>query len=173
MRTPRSLDRTHLVAFAALLLPACGVVVARAISTQPATAAASSVAVPPVEHAKVRLPSPAWIERLSAAPERTPITQSPFRSTPTLSESSPEVKELSVGLPPLDEAPSPPPTVRLSAIMKSGQGHLALIDGKAARPGDALSLDWILDTIDAQERTVTLRCKADGRTVVIQLDPPR
>ena len=159
-------------AIATLIVPVCGVLAARVILPQPASAArkASGGETDAVQH--VSLPDSAWLDRLTASPTRERIVGTPF---PIASPADEPVGDEPYVIEPItEEAPvEPPPQLRVTAIMKSGQGHLALIDGKAARLGDLIEQDWVIESIDAQGRSITIRNRNDGRISTVTLDPPK
>mgnify|MGYP001043410942 CR=1 FL=1 len=60
------------------------------------------------------------------------------------------------------EAELEPPSVRVSSIMRSGGGAVALIDDRVRRVGDELGDGWRLTVIDPAARVVTLTHESGG-----------
>ena len=62
----------------------------------------------------------------------------------------------------------PPPKVRLTSIF-DGEKTIAVCNGKPRTEGDEVAPGWVIDAIDADESTVTLRSTQTGAEHVIRL----
>lgn len=166
------LSSPRLMAAATLLLPACGTLVARLLLPDAAAhAAANAPRATSVAGAFVP-PDPTWVRALTLASGDQEIIGSPF-FLPDIQDiqTDGEISEPEAFVEAPAEA-SPPPAVRVSAIMRTASGQIAMIDGKAATVGARIVADWLLAAIDEQRRTITLQNESDGREVVVALDPP-
>lgn len=163
---------SRLVSLGTFLLPVAGLVVARCVLPRHEVQAATGVSSPSLESVSIQLPDDHWMRSLTDRPQFSPIEGTPFYYSELPAEEPTAMNEGVDMLPPLEEVEVPPPEVRVSAIMRSGKGCLALIDGKATTIGAVVAKDWLLSAIDEQRRTVTLQNASDGREVVIALDPP-
>jgi hypothetical protein len=155
-----------------LLLPACGILVARALLPDASARAASDASrSSPVADA-FTLPNPDWIQAMTRSSEPDEISGSPFflPDAQTVDVEMDDIEpDVFVDAP--DEV-SPPPNVRVSAIMRTASGQIAMIDGKAATIGVRIATDWLLAAIDEQRRTITLQNESDGREIVVALEQP-
>lgn len=166
------LSSPRLMAAATLILPACGTLVARMLLPDAAAhAAGGSPRATSADGAFVP-PDTTWVRALTLPSGAQEIKGSPF-FLPEIQdiEAEEQISEPQAFVEPPPEA-SPPPTVRVSAIMRTASGQIAMIDGKAATVGARIVADWLLAAIDEQRRTITLQNESDGREVVVALDPP-
>lgn len=164
------------VAAGAMALPVVGLLVVRLLLPDPVTKTSAAVPVMSTDTGIPLMPDEAWLRAITSSSRREPIDGSPFYY-PAVLESEPD-DELSEIVEELDDAAiaeiveEPVPEVRVTAIMRSGSGCMALIDGKAVTLGAKVASGWLLTEIDEQERSVTIQSETDGREAVITLDPP-
>lgn len=93
----------------------------------------------------------------------------PFNASPLLHHEEIEIESLPESLDPEDPENPEAETfeVMISAILSSGHGAVALIDGKPRRVGDTIREEqWRISAIDIDERSVTFVNAADGRVEV-------
>lgn len=166
------LSSPRLMAAATLILPACGILVARTLLPDAAAHAATSASRATSAADAFVPPDPTWVRGLTLASGPREIAGSPF-FLPEIQDiqADAEILEPEALVEAAPEA-SPAPTVRVSAIMRTASGQIAMIDGKAATVGARIIADWLLAAIDEQRRTITLQNESDGREVVVALDPP-
>ncbi len=162
----------RLMAAATILLPACGIVAARMLLPDTAAQGAPRAASPTAITSTFAPPDATWVEALTRPSTPDEITGSPFFLPQVdTADAEGEMTEPEMFVEAPEEA-SPPPTVRVSAIMRTASGQIAMIDGKAATVGVRIAADWLLAAIDEQRRTITLQNESDGREIVVALEPP-
>ena len=71
---------------------------------------------------------------------------------------------------PLLGAPEPPP-IQLSAIMSRRAGAIAVIDARIRTIGSKIADAWVLEAVDEQARTITIRHRS-GHLVTVELESP-
>ncbi len=163
-----NLAKSRLLGVGAILLPAVALILAKSLLPAPASASAAQVAKKDSNLSALVIPDDAWLRSLRGRGERAPIEGSPF---PRMQLLDPDVPDAYAAMPEPDEpeAIEPEPEVRLTTIMRSASGDVALIDGKARRVGSQVSGGWVVGEIHPETRTVTIRHEVDGREFVVQL----
>ncbi|MBX3316794.1 MAG: hypothetical protein KF902_08035 [Phycisphaeraceae bacterium] len=131
----------------------------------PSSARASVAGGKSTDAQKLVLPDDSWVRGLANERQSAPIDGSPF---PEVVVSSVPLPEAVIATAP--ERVDPEPAIRLTGIMRSVAGDVALIGGKLLRAGSDVDGPWRVEAIDAAARTVTIRHGTDGRSFVVTLD---
>lgn len=175
-----SLDaRSHslLLVVGAVLAPTVAVQAVRFLADSelaPAAASAAPVdpnALPPAAPAKVLTPKQQaaikWLkDTATKVATRSPLEQ-PAKPKPA-NENPETVVNKEPELPP--EPPDDRPKhLKVSGMVGTDTGALAAISGRLCRVGDEPAEGWIIERIDAHNRTVVLK-HADGRS--FEITPP-
>lgn len=163
-----NITRSRFLGVGAILLPAIALVLAKSLLPAPASARAAVASKPDAPASSLAIPDDAWLRSLRGNGAREAIEGSPF---PRLTILDPDVPDAFASMPEPEEPPAiePEPEVKLTTVMRSVNGDVALIDGKAHRVGSRVSGQWVVSEIHPATRTVTIRNETDGREFVVQL----
>lgn len=150
---------------AAVACPVACVLCMNTLAPGPSSARASVAGGKSTDAQKLVLPDDSWVRGLANERQSAPIDGSPF---PEVVVSSVPLPEAVIATAP--ERVDPEPAIRLTGIMRSVAGDVALIGGKLLRAGSDVDGPWRVEAIDAAARTVTIRHGTDGRSFVVTLD---
>ncbi|MCW5767183.1 MAG: hypothetical protein KIT19_00740 [Phycisphaeraceae bacterium] len=165
MEVTRVRRQARFVALAAVACPVACVLCMNTLAPGPSSARASVSGGKSTNAQKLVLPDDSWVRGLANERQSAPIDGSPF---PEVVVSSVPLPEAVIATAP--ERVDPEPAIRLTGIMRSVAGDVALIGGKMLRAGSDVDGPWRVEAIDAAARTVTIRHGTDGRSFVVTLD---
>lgn len=165
MEATRVRRQARFMAMAAVACPVACVYCMNMLAPGPSSARAGVTGGRSTAAQRLVVPDDSWARGLASERRSAPIHGSPF----------PEVAVASVSLPDavIAAAPEwadPEPVIKLTGIMRSVSGDIALIGGKMLRAGSEVDGSWRVEAIDAAARTVTIQHGTDGRTFVVALE---
>jgi hypothetical protein len=122
-------------------------------------------------------PAPWTPQQLAAARHISALRTQPFGPAPLLFDKTevPEIDPEVVVPPPIDD-PEPPKEIMFTvhAVMSGARGRTAVIDGRPYTEGRAVrDTGWVVEVIDCDARSVTLREASSGRKRTISVELPR
>lgn len=173
--------RTHLPAAMAFVLPILFVKGATLFMGDSAPQTAIASVAPKAQPIAATTPvaaAPKMSEKqITAASYVESLRQHSFGPPPFLferSNSAPKVEETPTDVDPIPDSIGPMPTFTLSAVMSAASGRRALINGTPYREGDTISdTTWVIDAIDINTRSVTLRDTNSDRTTTVAVETPQ
>lgn len=159
-------SRSRVVGAGAMVLPVLAVLCVGYLAPKPAAAKAKVAVSTASEDAKLSIPSGDWLRSWNRGEVPSAIEGSPF-PVEIVADIAPDSFEF-------EEAPiaelEPEPQIKLTTIMRSASGDVAMVDGKALGIGARLEGSWIVGDIDARARTMTAVHEHDGREVQFRLE---